>query len=93
MESIEQFYKKLQNFKKPRLSYDYDSQITHCFIVHTIEDVDHYFEVRGWKEPKDGKLHVSVVNWTLCAGTAILTLTEENVKKFKIISTKERYNE
>ena len=64
--------------------YEGSGRTTHCYLSHIHEGKTHYFEVRGWKL-KDCILTVSVVNWTLCAGTAVLELTDGNVKDWEIV--------
>lgn len=63
-----------ERYNQCRLRYKHDNGTIHAF------------DVRRWKkEIKDGELHISVVNWTLCAGPAGLYLTDEDVDKYEIM--------
>ena len=84
MSKLDKFYDELEKLRKPKSDDPYDSRITHCILIHNYKDKDHSFEVRGWRPIKDGLLNISVVNWTMCAGTASLILEEDNVDGFSI---------
>ena len=84
MSKLQDFYNKLENFRKPESDDPYDSRITHCYLAYTHDNKEHTFEVRGWRKIKDGVLYMSVVNWTLCAGTASIEMDEDIVDGYKI---------
>lgn len=79
---LEKFYKELERHRKPRVS-GYD-RITHCYLSHEENGEVHHFEVRGWKPIEDGVLNISLVNWTIVAGSCSLFLTEELVDQWDI---------
>lgn len=87
---LQDYLTKLERLRKPKSDDPYDNRITHCYILHELDGKDHTFEVRGWRPIVDDKLEISVVNWTLCAGTATLTVTEDTVDTFRISSVSER---
>jgi hypothetical protein len=82
--SLKAFYNKLESFRKPPPEYPGD-RVVHCHIKTSIDGQEHTFEVRGFYKPKDEAMEVSVVNWTLCAGTAWLTLTEDSIINYTIV--------
>lgn len=84
MTKLEQLHNSLELLKKPYLDDPYDNRQTHAHLLFNNEGKSHVFEVRGWLPIKDGELNVSVVNWTMCAGTARLTLSEDNVEDWHI---------
>lgn len=84
MSKLKAFFDQLDPLRKPKRKDPFDDRVTHCYLYHTHNDKEHCFEVRGWGKIKDSELVVSVVNWTLCAGTATLHLTEEIVDRFTI---------
>lgn len=87
---MNEFYKELETHRKPPSDDPYDNKITHCYLVYTKKpDEFHFFEVRGWGKIKDEEIGVSAVNWTLCAGTCSVTITDKNCNDFDIISWKE----
>jgi hypothetical protein len=81
---LKDFRKQLEFYRKEPSDDLYDNRITHCYLTYNHKGKDHYFEVRGWNKIKDNKLFISVVNWTLCAGTASLELTEDRCDSYKI---------
>lgn len=81
--TLNEFYLSLESKRKFKDPADPYERITHCVLSTTHGGEDHLFHVRGWAPIKDGKLIVAVVNWTLCAGTATLELTEDSVRDFK----------
>lgn len=86
---IKLFKKELEKHKKPPSDDPYDNRVTHCYLkyVHT-DGKEHIFEVRGWaKKIENDELRISVVNWTLCAGTATLYLKEEIADSYRIAKT------
>lgn len=86
--TVANFYDELEKYRKPKPSAeDYacgDTRVTHCYLKLANKDKWHWFEVRGWTEVKNEQLVISVVNWTLCAGTAWLELTNKNVNDYII---------
>lgn len=88
MDKLKDFYNKLESLRKPKPSAeDYacgDTRVTHCYLKLWHNDEWHRFEVRGWTEVKNNEFTISVVNWTLCAGTAWLELTNKNVNDYII---------
>lgn len=83
---LDVFLKNLNKLKKPKSRDPYESGRTnHCDLEHEHKGVKHVFEVRGWGKIENGELMVHVVNWTLCAGTATLTLNEERVDSYRIL--------
>jgi hypothetical protein len=84
MTKLEEFYNKLETLRKPKSDDPYDNRITHCYLLYVHEGKTHKFDVRGWSEIKDDILRIGVVNWTLCAGSASLELTEEYVDDWTI---------
>lgn len=63
----------------------YDSgRHTYCHLAHYAKGAWHFFEIRGMSV-KENRAHVSAVNWTLCAGTCAIDLTEVSVKDWKIL--------
>lgn len=80
--SLRKFYKKLQTF---RVGEHY-SRRAYCYLDFEHNGKIHHFEVRHWKM-EGYKIILSVVNWTLCAGPAILKLDGRNCKKWKIRDT------
>lgn len=88
MTKLEIFYDKLLKYdKKPD---EFDSRPTWCHILTRHKGELHRFEVRWakyWSDVQENSLdviHINVVNWTLCAGTATLTLSNDNVGQFVI---------
>jgi len=79
---LEQFYEELENHRKPNPSGD---RVTHCYLLHTLDNVEHKIEVRNWGPIESNVLSISIVSWTLCAGTGVLELTEDSANKFEII--------
>ncbi len=84
MSKLLNFYNELEKLRKPEFDDPYDNRITHCYLLHEVDGKIHEFIVRGWTPIKDGVLDVSVVNWTIAAGSASLGLTEDRVDKWKI---------
>lgn len=84
MSKLEEFYKKIETLRKPPSDDPFDNRITHFHLLYTHEGKVHRFQVRGWGEIKDGELDLSVVNWTIGAGTAGLTLNEDRVDLWTI---------
>jgi hypothetical protein len=84
MSKLQDFYNKLETFRKPESDDPYDRRITHCYLAYTHDNKEHTFEVRGWRDIKNGVLCISVVNWTLCAGSAIIEMDEEIVDEYRI---------
>jgi len=85
--SLIDFYKKLETLRKPKPDDPYDNRVTHCYLLHYKDGKNHRCSVRGWGEIKDGVLEISIVNYTLCAGYAVLELTEELVPEWAIEQT------
>lgn len=81
---LKNFYKEIEKLRKPKSDDPYDDRVTHCLLLHESGGKTHRFEVRGWRKIQNGVLYLSVVNWTLCAGSASMELDEENVDKFII---------
>jgi hypothetical protein len=81
---LKNFYNELEKLRKPKSDDPYDNRVTHCLLLHEYQGKTHRFDVRGWNKIKGGKLYISVVNWTMCAGTASLELDEGTVDKFII---------
>lgn len=83
---------KLKKFKNDlhkyhRYDVEYDDRYTFCHLVLMKETrgVKYpIFEVRGWTAHKK-EIRLSVVNWTICAGTASLELNEENIDEWRIL--------
>jgi len=82
--TLEEFHDKLEENRKESDPEDYYERLCHCVLLLEKDGKDHRFEVRGWRPLEDGKLNISVVNWTLCAGAASLTLSADNVEEFRI---------
>ena len=61
-------------------------RVTHCHLVYTHTDGrEHIFEVRSWKPINDeGILCINAVNWTICAGTCTIEMTEERLKDWRV---------
>jgi len=79
------FYETLEKYRKPKPSDPHDvGRINHCYLLHFHKNEPHIFEVRGWQKLEE-ELNISVVNWTLCAGTASLKIKEDLVDKFVIV--------
>lgn len=86
MDRIDDFKNKLEARRKPKNPDNYRERITHCHILYTDHaGKEHSFEVRGWGHIMGGKLDVGVVNWTLCAGPATITIDVNNVDLFRIV--------
>lgn len=89
MTKLEEFYQTLMNLRKPQIPVgeldEGGDRTNHCYLkyVHS-DDKEHIFQVRGWSTIIDSKLSISVVNWTLCAGPARLTLSEEDIDSWEI---------
>jgi hypothetical protein len=81
---LKAFQDQLDPLRKPKSKDRYDDRTNHCYLYHTHNDKEHCFEVRGWNQIRDGKLCISVVNWTIMAGPGSLFLTEEIVDRFRI---------
>lgn len=79
--TVNEFYETLQKYK---VKEPFDRQ-NHCYLVYIKESKPHIFQVRAWKDVKEDSLNISVVNWTLCAGPASLTINNANINKFVII--------
>jgi hypothetical protein len=84
MSKLQDFYDKLETFRKPESDDPYDRRITHCYLAYTHDNKEHTFEVRGWRKIKDGVLYISAVNWTLCAGTVSIEMNEDIVDFYRI---------
>ena len=84
MNKLSEFYNELEKLRKPKSDDPYDNRVTHCVLLHNYNSKEHKFDVRGWRPIKDGVLNISVVNWTMCAGTASLDLKEDTVGGFVI---------
>ncbi len=81
---IKSFAEELHKYHK---YVEYDDRHTFCHLVcmKELRGVKYpVFEVRGWGVKKT-TLNVSVVNWTVCAGTASLELNEENISDWRIL--------
>lgn len=89
MNKLQEFLKTLEIYRKPPSDDPYDNRITHCYLSYEHEGKTHHFEVRGWakKIDSEGVLKISVVNWTLCAGTAMLYMDEDILDGYKIIES------
>lgn len=81
---LKDFLHSLEKFRKPESNDPYDNRVTHCRLSHMHRGKEHIFDVRGWRKNPDDTIYLSVVNWTLCAGTASLTINAQNVDLFKI---------
>ncbi len=86
---LSQFFIELQKYKdiNPDTSDDiYDKgRHTYCHIIWMNKEHNFpKFEVRGWAL-RGPILNVSVVNWTVTAGTASLSLNDDNLEEFKIL--------
>lgn len=89
MTKLEEFLKTLETYIKPPNDDPYDNRVTHCYLAYDHGGKTHHFEVRGWakKIDSEGVLKISVVNWTLCAGTAVLYMDAKIVDDYKIIES------
>ena len=89
MTKLKKFYNRLEQLRKPESSDPYEDRITHCKLLHNHNGRVHTFEVRGWSklekdETGEEVLRVAVVNWTLCAGTALIYFKEHMVDTYLI---------
>jgi hypothetical protein len=84
MNKLNIFYETLETYRKPKSDDPYEDRTTHCYLEYIHEGKPHTFEVRGWSKIKDGILNISVVNWTLCAGTATIYMNEDIVDGYRI---------
>jgi hypothetical protein len=88
MDNLIKFYETLESYRKPPSDDPYDNRVTHCYLSYEHEGKTHHFEVRGWKPiDETGTLYISVVNWTLCAGTAGLYMNTGIVDDYKILES------
>jgi hypothetical protein len=88
MDKLIKFYETLESYRKPPSDDPYDNRVTHCYLAYEHEGKTHHFEVRGWKPiDETGTLYISVVNWTLCAGTAGLYMNLGIVDNYKILES------
>ena len=84
--TLEECYAELEKNRKPETTDPYDvGRITHCYLVYKNKGVEHCFEVRGWQPVDNNILRVSVVNWTACAGSAMIELTPETIQYYNIV--------
>lgn len=88
MSKLNTFYKNLKKYyvKPTNDGYGYgNDRVNWCHLLCRHNGKLHRFEVRGARlvkdtsEPSQDVIQVSVVNWTMCAGTATLSLNEANV--------------
>jgi hypothetical protein len=89
MTKLKEFLKTLETYRKPPSDDPYDNRVTHCYLAYELKGKTHHFEVRGWakKIDSEGVLKIAVVNWTLCAGTAMLYMDEDIVDEYKILES------
>jgi hypothetical protein len=83
MNKLEELYQQLENNRDPGSDDPYHRPY-HGTLLYTKpnDNAVHKFEVRGFKKEGD-KLKLSVVNWTMCAGTATLTVSDKNVGQWR----------
>lgn len=87
MDKLNNFWSKLVKYKKEpdweRNPYDADRMCIWCHLLVKHNGKLHRFEVRNGRLSDDA-ITLSVVNWTICAGAATLTLGEETVSQYLI---------
>ena len=82
--------KRLRFYKKnnPRPEFEYTGleheRHTYCHLATYHNKKLHFFEVRSFDIRKED-ITISVVNWTLCAGTATMNLTPKIAKLWFIV--------
>ena len=84
MSKLQAFYENLERLRKPKSDDPYDDRTTHCYLAYVHNDLEHKFEVRGWGKIRDGVLHISAVNWTVCAGAVSIEMNEDIVDGYRI---------
>lgn len=85
MNKLEKFYTAMIKHKKVDKDPYNRGRTTWCHLLVKHKDELHKLQVRGLSFTKEKDvLTVSIVNWTMCAGTATLTLTEENCGRYII---------
>ncbi len=96
MSNVLKFKDKLDKYKilnpkyQPSADEDYYGDAgrhTYCHLLYlgkTEKPGPHRFEVRSW-HLNYLTMSVGAVNWTLCAGTCSINITEDNVKDWVIL--------
>lgn len=89
---LQAFHKALKLHRKPKSDDPYDNRVTHCHLIYFKDGKPHRFEVRGFPSRiKNHKLSISAVNWSLCAGTCSIELTEDKVHEWLIEEDQPNY--
>lgn len=89
MNKLKDFYKALEKYRRP--VEDVRERMNWCHLLTKHKGELHRFQVRyasfkvdNDEYDKSDTIVLDVVNWTMCAGTATLTLTEDTCGKWLI---------
>lgn len=91
MNKLDKFWEVLNKYRKEEVESPYDQgRTTWCHLLYKHKGEIHRFEVRGAsyiqnvQESSLDIISISVVNWTICAGTASVTLNNDTIDKWVI---------